>query len=108
MPIIFFLANFVGYHVLHSSISSLFQYIYYCKLLVTKGNIQKLEQVNFVATDTKPSDPLPLRVQFCGNKINPNFFLEIEYMIAKTNFTLGAIEKSIFLGSVIMLYFSIN
>ena len=30
-------------------------------------------------------------------KINPHFFLEIESMIAKTNFTLGPIEKSIFL-----------
>ena len=36
------------------------------------------------------------------------FFLEIESMIAKTNFTLGPIEKSIFFSSVIMLYFSIN
>ena len=38
-----------------------------------KGNIQKLDHVNFVATDTKPSDLL----------------------IAKMNFTLGPIEKSI-------------
>ena len=37
----------------------------------------------------------PLRVQFCENKIN-HHFLEIEYMIAKTNFTLGPIKKSIF------------
>ena len=41
--------------------------------------------------------PFPLRVHFCENKINPHFFLEIESMIAKTNFTLGPIEKSIFL-----------
>ena len=29
-------------------------------------------------------------------KFTPIFFLEIESMIAKTNFTLGPIEKSIF------------
>ena len=63
----------------------------------TKGNIQKLNHVIFLALDTKSSDlPTPLRVQFCGKKINPRFFLEIESMIAKTNFTLGSIEKFIF------------
>ena len=35
--------------------------------------------------------------QFCEKKLTPIFFLEIESMIAKTNFTLGPIEKSIFL-----------
>ena len=30
-------------------------------------------------------------------KLTPIFFLEIESLIAKTNFTLGPIEKSIFL-----------
>ena len=42
--------------------------------------------------------PPPLRVQFCEKKkLTPIFFLEIESLIAKTNFTLGPIEKSIFL-----------
>ena len=64
--------------------------------LFTQGNIQKLRKVYFVATDTKPSDPLPLCVQICGKKSTPISFIEIESMIAKTNFTLGSIEKSIF------------
>ena len=34
---------------------------------------------------------------FTDKKIYTHFFLEIESMIAKTNFTLGPIEKSIFL-----------
>ena len=33
---------------------------------------------------------------FTDKKIYPHFFLEIESMIAKTNFTLGPIEKFIF------------
>ena len=34
---------------------------------------------------------------FTDKKIYTHFFLEIESMIAKTNFTLGPIQKSIFL-----------
>ena len=61
------------------------------------GKYSKIKISKFVATDTKPSNPPPLRVKFCGKKFNPHFFLETESMIAKTNFTLGPIEKSIFL-----------
>ena len=41
--------------------------------------------------------PPPFVSNFARKKINPHFFLEIESLIAKTNFTLGPIEKSIFL-----------
>ena len=40
--------------------------------------------------------PPPPYGLFTDKKISPHFFLEIESMIAKTNFTLGPIEKSIF------------
>ena len=73
-------------------------------LLHLRGDIQireilKNEDRDFLHPQTRSprTPPPPLRVQFCGNKINPHFFLEIESMIAKTNFTLGPIEKSIFL-----------
>ena len=36
--------------------------------VVSKGNIQKIKQIIFVASDTKPSDPPPLGVQLCGKK----------------------------------------
>ena len=49
-----------------------------------------------MATDTKPSDPPPFVSNFAEKKINPHFFLKIESMIAKTNFTLGPIEKYFF------------
>ena len=41
--------------------------------------------------------PPPFVSNFAEKKLTPIFFLEIESMIAKTNFTLGPIEKSIFL-----------
>ena len=41
--------------------------------------------------------PNPFVSNFARKKLTPIFFLEIESMIAKTNFTLGPIEKSIFL-----------
>ena len=44
-----------------------------------------------------PPQP-PFVSNFVGKKLTP-IFLEIESMIAKTNFTLGPIEKSIFLHS---------
>ena len=40
--------------------------------------------------------PRPRYGLFTDKKIYPHFFLEIESMIAKTNFTLGPIEKFIF------------
>ena len=44
-----------------------------------------------------PAPPPPPRYGlFTDKKIYTHFFLEIESMIAKTNFTLGPIEKSIF------------
>ena len=50
-----------------------------------------------VFCQTPPPPPPPPRYGlFTDKKIYPHFFLEIESMIAKTNFTLGPIEKSIF------------
>ena len=43
-----------------------------------------------------PGPPPPRYGLFTDKKIYTHFFLEIESMIAKTNFTLGPIEKSIF------------
>ena len=42
-----------------------------------------------------PLCPPPRYGLFTDKKIYTHFFLEIESMIAKTNFTLGPIEKSI-------------
>ena len=39
-----------------------------------------------------PHPPPPLHVPYCGKKLPP-IFLEIESRVAKTNFTLGPIEK---------------
>ena len=49
-----------------------------------------------VFCQTPPRTPPPPYGLFTDKKIYPHFFLEIESMIAKTNFTLGPIEKSIF------------
>ena len=62
-----------------------------------KGNIQKWRSGFFASWDTKPSDLPPFVSNFAEKKLTPIFFLEIESLIAKTNFTLGPIEKSIFL-----------
>ena len=57
-----------------------------------KGHIQKAIYVNFVSWDTKP----PFVSYFAREKIlHPIFFLENESIIAKTNFTLGPIKKSL-------------
>ena len=45
---------------------------------------------------------------FTDKKIYPHFFLEIEYMIAKTNFTLDPNGKSFFLSQLKWFTFSIN
>ena len=59
------------------------------------GKYSKMRTSKFCGYRHEALGPLPLRVQFCGQKLTP-IFLEIESMIAKTNFTLGPIEKSIF------------
>ena len=71
--------------------------------------IFKNEDRDFLHPGTRsPRTPPPFVSNFAEKKLTPIFFLEIESLIAKTNFTLGPIEKSIFFSSVIMLYFSIN
>ena len=62
------------------------------KISIHKGNIQKIKPVIFVASDTKPSDP-PFVSNFAEKKLTPIFFFEIESMIAKTDSTLGPIQK---------------
>ena len=59
------------------------------------GKYSKMKIGIFCIHRPEALGPPPLRVQFCGKKLTPIFFLEIESMIAKTNFTLGPIEKSI-------------
>ena len=49
-----------------------------------------------VFCQTPPRTHPPRYGLFTDKQIYPHFFLEIESMIAKTNFTLGPIEKSIF------------
>ena len=49
-----------------------------------------------VFCQTPPGAPPPWYGLFTDKKMYTHFFLEIESMIAKTNFTLGPIEKSIF------------
>ena len=50
----------------------------------------------FFQTPPRTPPPPPGMVFLWIKKFPPIFFLEIESMIAKTNFTLGSIEKSIF------------
>ena len=71
--------------------------------------IFKNEDRDFLHPQTRSprTPPSPLRVQFCEKKLTP-IFLEIESMIAKTNFTLGPIEKSFFLLQLKWFTFSIN
>ena len=59
--------------------------------LISKGRVPK-KKPYFLWSFAKP----PRYGLFTDKKIYPHFFLEIESMIAKTNFTLGPIEKSIF------------
>ena len=60
--------------------------------------IFKNEDRDFLHPGTRsPRPPPPFVSNFAEKKLTPIFFLEIESMIAKTNFTLGPIEKSIFL-----------
>ena len=59
--------------------------------------IFKNEDWDFLHPQTRsPRTPPPSCPILREKKLTPYFFLEIESMIAKTNFTLGPIEKSIF------------
>ena len=55
----------------------------------------KKKRISYGLLPNPPSDP-PRYGLFTDKKIYTHFFLEIESMIAKTNFTLGPIEKFIF------------
>ena len=59
--------------------------------------IFKNEDRDFLHPGTRSPRTPPPSCPILRKKINPHFFLEIESLIAKTNFTLGPIEKSIFL-----------
>ena len=68
------------------------------KFLIWLGKYSKIRISKFCGYRHKALGPPPFVSNFARKKINPHFFfLEIESMIAKTNFTLGPIEKSIFL-----------
>ena len=60
-----------------------------------KGSEKKI-RISYGLLPNPPPDPPPGMVFLRIKKFTPIFFLEIESMIAKTNFTLGPIEKFIF------------
>ena len=66
-------------------------------LMLGKGSEKKI-RISYGLLPNPPSDPPspPRYGLFTDKKIYTHFFLEIESMIAKTNFTLGPIEKFIF------------
>ena len=75
--------------------SALQLHIQYYHMIIREG-FRKKDGFFMVFCQTPPLDP-PLRCGLFTDKKNyTHFFWEIESMIAKTNFTLGPIEKSIF------------
>jgi len=66
-------------------------------LVLGKGAEKKRISYGLLPNPSLDPPPPPRYGLFTDKKIYTHFFLEIESMIAKTNFTLGPIEKSIFL-----------
>ena len=70
---------------------------YLLKHIAVREGCRKKNRISYGLLPNPPSDPRPPRYGlFTDKKIYTHFFLEIESMIAKTNFTLGPIEKFIF------------
>ena len=68
------------------------------KTYLTLGKYSKIKIGNFcVHRHEALGPPPPFVSNFAQKKLTPIFFLEIESMIAKTNFTLGPIENLFFL-----------
>ena len=70
-------------------------FLYNVICFLGKGS-EKKNRISYGLLPNPPPGPPPRYGLFTAKKIYTNFFLEIESMIAKTNFTLGPIEKSIF------------
>ena len=61
-----------------------------------REGVRKKNRISYGLLPNPPRPPPPRYGLFTDKKIYPHFFLEIESMIAKMNFTLGPIEKFIF------------
>ena len=80
------------------------------KRVYLREGCRKKIRISYGLLPNPPSDPpIPPRYGlFTDKKIYTHFFLEIESMIAKTNFTLGPIENSSLLLQLKWFTFPIN